>query len=704
MSTNPERQAFIDFLEQHPLTWDRLLHVLPDGIAFVDEGGIVRHANPLFLALAGYELDELVGRSVEVLLPERYRDAHVGLRRNFASASRVRTMGRRLNLTLRRHDGSELAVDIALAPIVLGGQPWIIVLMRDDSADRATARARDEIEQRFRLAFEDNMAPMAFTDLDDRCLAVNDAFCEMLGLGRDELLGRDSSTFTHPADVGITESVHRQLVSGEVDRVRYVKRYVQRGGRVVVVEVAKSTARDEQGTPLYYVSSERDVTEERALTDQLAHRALHDPLTGLANRALFDDRLTHAFERVDRHGGYGAVMLIDLDDFKLINDTRGHVAGDELLAATAQRMESLTRTSDTLCRFGGDEFLYLAEGLSSPEEIEPVAARILDGLGAPFTIGGAVVEQRASIGIVVFDRDRLDRTSLVRDADAALYEAKRSGKGRAAVFAPDARGATSGHVDLGADLRHAMARGEIAVQYQPIVDLATLVVVGFEALTRWRHPVHGLVSADVVSTLAHQTGLSEELGAFVLREALREVRAWSDVGDHAYVSINFSARQCGAPGFEEMIERELAASAVAPERLVIEVTDGSASLDDAPGAAMERLASRGITFAIGNFGVGFSSLRHLTIVRPRTIKIDPWFMGASRDELAVHALIEAVVALGRQLAITVLVQGVATRAQYARLRELGCDLGQGSLFSPAVDAAAVPTFFGRAITLLDPVG
>ncbi len=438
MSTGQERQTFIDFLEQHPLTWERLLRVLPDGIAFVDEGGIVRHANAHFLEMADYQLHELVGHGVEDLIPERYRAAHVGQRRHFAETGRVRTMGHRLDLTLLRHDGSELAVDIALAPIVLGGRPWNIVLMRDDSADRAAVQAREEIEQRFRLAFEDNMAPMAFTDLDDRCLAVNDAFCDMLGLSRDELLGCDSTLFTHPADVGITESVHQRLLSGEADRVRYVKRYVQRGGRVITVEVSKSTARDEQGEPLYYVSSERDVTEERALADQLAYQALHDPLTGLANRALFDDRLAHAFERVDRHGGYGAVLLIDLDDFKLINDSFGHVAGDELLAAIAARMESLTRSSDTLCRFGGDEFLYLAEGLSTPDEVEQVAARLLEGLVAPFTISEAPVEQRASIGIALFSRECSDRTSLVHDADNALYQAKREGKGRAVVFAPGA--------------------------------------------------------------------------------------------------------------------------------------------------------------------------------------------------------------------------------------------------------------------------
>lgn len=257
-----------------------------------------------------------------------------------------------------------------------------------------------ETDQRFRLAFEDNMAPMSFADLEDRVIAVNDAFCEMVGFSREELIGFDSQPFTYLEDVGITEESRRRTISGMDDQVRYVKRYQRKDGRVIVVEVSRSTARNAEGEIIYFVFSERDVTEERALTAQLSHQALHDPLTGLANRALFDDCLAQAYARMARQGGLGAVLLLDLDDFKGINDTHGHLVGDQLLITIAHRFERAMRSSDTLCRFGGDEFLYLAEGLTSPDEAEKVAEHLLDVLANSFSFEGLQLEQHASIGIV----------------------------------------------------------------------------------------------------------------------------------------------------------------------------------------------------------------------------------------------------------------------------------------------------------------
>ncbi len=694
MTSSVGDESFIDFLERHPLTWERLLNVLPDGVAFVDDTGIIRHANAVFTTLTGYELADLVGRSIEDIVPPSARARHVEQRRRFVDGGRVRTMGRHLNLSLLRRDGSELAVDIALAPIVLGGRPWTITLVRDDSAERSASRARDEIEQRFRLAFEENMAPMAFTDLDDRCIAVNDAFCAMVGRTREELLTGDSSLFTHPEDLGITESVQQRLIAGDVERVRYIKRYVKPDGRVIVVEISKSTARDEHGGILYFVNSERDITDELELADQLAHQALHDPLTGLANRALFDDRLTQAFERVDRYGGFGAVLLIDLDDFKGINDTRGHVTGDELLSAVAGRMQSVTRASDTLCRFGGDEFLYLAEGLSSDEEAQQVAVRLLGVFDEAFAMSGTVVEQRASIGVVTFDAGKVDRETLVRDADVALYEAKRDGKNRYVVFTPTMHHRAASHFELARELRHALATDELAMHYQPIVELSTMTVVGFEALMRWRHPSRGSVSPSVFIPLAEESGLIVELGAFALREAIATAATWASHGP--YLTVNLSARQFHDPDLVATIERELKSSGFAPDRLIIEVTE-SATLSDVAETlgVIERLTHLGIGIALDDFGTGYSSLHYLTLVHPRIIKIDQSFVSPVHDDPRTRTLLETIVTLGQKLDVEVLAEGIETDDQLEHLRRLGCDLGQGFLFSPAVSAAEVPAMAER---------
>jgi len=272
------------------------------------------------------------------------------------------------------------------------------------------------------------------SSIKDKVLEVNDAFCQMVGYNRDEIVAKRSELFTHPEDYSISEEAHRRLTSGEVDQVSYTKRYLRKNGQVIVAEVSKSALRDATGSTRYFVTSVRDVTEERARNAQLSHQALHDSLTGLPNRVLFENRLSQAHARTARRGGWNAVLLLDLDDFKEVNDTLGHLVGDELLKALARRFEEVTRATDTLCRFGGDEFIYLAEELASPAQAEEVAPRLLGVLAEPFTLAGTRVQQHASIGIVVLEGTSTDWTELIGDADAALYEAKRQGKGRHVLF------------------------------------------------------------------------------------------------------------------------------------------------------------------------------------------------------------------------------------------------------------------------------
>jgi len=304
-----------------------------------------------------------------------------------------------------------------------------------EEAERSMGRS----EQRFRLAFEDNMAPMVFSDTDDLAVAVNDAFCEMVGFSREELVGHDFTHFTFPDDVELSRESHESLVSHRANQVRYIKRYLRKDGQTIISEVSRSSARDEKGNILYFVSSERDITAERELASQLSHQALHDPLTGLANRVLLEDRLTQARARATRQGGLIAVLMIDLDDFKGVNDTHGHLIGDQLLSGIAERFQSVGRPSDTLCRFGGDEFLYLAEGLNSSAEAEEIATRFLSTLDEPFSFGAVEFGQHASIGIVVWDANSQEGFTLIQNADVALYEAKRRQKGSYLVFDPSMR-------------------------------------------------------------------------------------------------------------------------------------------------------------------------------------------------------------------------------------------------------------------------
>jgi Amt family ammonium transporter len=445
--------------------------------------------------------------------------------------------------------------------------------------------------------------------------------------------------------------------------------------------------------------SERDITEERALTAQLSHQALHDPLTGLANRVLFEDRLSQAHEKVVRQGGLNAVLLVDLDDFKGVNDTLGHFVGDKLLVAIARRFDQVTRSSDTLCRFGGDEFLYLAEGLTTPAQAEQVAKRLLGALAEPFSIAGAHLAQHASIGVVVCDATSTDYTESIRDADVAMYEAKRDGKGHHVLFAPSMREQATSRFALLQELRQALQAGEISMHYQPIVDLATTEVVGFEALMRWQHPERGWVPPDVFIPLAEQSELILELGAFALREAVSAASSWEGTGARTgrpYVTVNLSAHQLHDPGLVSMIEGVLRTSGLIPERLIIEITESVTLLDVAETLdVIEQLNRLGIAIALDDFGTGYTSLSYLALLHPKIIKIDRSFVSPPQQSARNDTLLETIVSLGQKLNVTLLAEGIETRAQFERLRLLRCEFGQGYLFSPAVPADEVEALLAR---------
>jgi diguanylate cyclase (GGDEF)-like protein/PAS domain S-box-containing protein len=713
------------FVDPH-LSLDHLLGEVPEGIAFVDEYGVICHANERLGVLSGYPRGELVGRAIEVLVQSRYRDAHSARGHEFARdpRPRVQATAGHLGYALSRQDGSELTVEVARAPFALDGKRWTVVAIRDESVQKqaehapteaelqaiatelAAAEALANSERRFRLAFENNMDGIMCVDLEDRVLAVNDSFCQIVGRSREEIVDKGAAPFTHPKEV-------RRPAVAKADQIRYFDRYLKQGGRAIDVEVSKSSVRDASGATLYFVISVRDVTEEQALRAQFSHQALHDPLTGLANRVLFEDRLSQANARAVRQGGFSAVLLLDLDDFKRVNDTLGHVVGDQLLVALARRFDKVIRPADTLCRFGGDEFLYLAEGLTAPDQAEDVAKRLLAVLDEPFSLAGTHLEQRASVGVVVWDKTSRDFTELLQDADAAMYEAKRHGEGSHVIFTPSMYQDAGNRFELVHELGRSLEAGDLSMQYQPFIDLNTHDVVGFEALMRWRHPQRGQVPPYVFIPLAERSDLIFQLGSFALREAVREACSWERTSDRVsqpYVTVNFSARQFHDPDLVSTIEELLAASGLAPERLMLEITE-SVALADVVGTTnmIKHLDRLGVALVLDDFGTGYSSLSYLALLRPMIIKIDRSFVSPSQESAYNDTLLEAIVSLGQRLDMTVLAEGIETREQLERLRALGCGVGQGYLFSPAVPASEVaamlawePSKWGQRLALSTP--
>jgi diguanylate cyclase (GGDEF)-like protein len=393
---------------------------------------------------------------------------------------------------------------------------------------------------------------------------------------------------------------------------------------------------------------------------------------------------------------------LDLDDFKGVNDSLGHLAGDQLLQAVARRLEHVTRATDTLCRFGGDEFLYLAEGLNSPKDAELTATRLLDALVEPFSVAGTQVEQQASIGVTVSDGTKSEKNDLVRNADVALYEAKREGKGRFVLFTPSMHQQAVDRFELVREMRQALQSGDLKMHYQPIVDLATLEIVGFEALMRWQHPVRGWVPPNVFIPAAEQSDLILDLGYFALREAISAASSWKQSEDKTkdlYVSVNLSARQFHDPGLVSIIETVLAQSELSREQLVIEITESVTLLNVSETInVMEQLGRFGITFALDDFGTGYSSLSYLALMQPKIIKVDRSFVSPAMENSRNDALLEAIVSLGHKLNITVLAEGIETPAQFERLRSFGCELGQGFLWSPAIPKEEVPAMLRQGLT------
>lgn len=687
--------------EDLSIAWQSLLEALPDGTALIDLHGVMHYVNAELAYLTGYTHDELVGQNVQILIPPVLRPMEGEARRQYAREPDSRLIWNDRALTVLCKDGSERSVDFALSPLTVDGHRWTVGSIRDNSAQRAAEQARIEAEQHFRLAFEDNMAPMVFTDLQDCIIAANDAFCTMMGRTRNELIGFDSKHFTYPDDVGITEESHARFLQGEIRQVRYVKRYLHRDGRMIVAEVSKSPARDKTGKTLYFIISERDITEERILTAKLSHQALHDPLTGLANRALLDDRLAQAHSRILRQGGHGAIFLLDLDDFKGVNDTCGHLVGDQLLEGVARRLDGVTRTTDTLCRFGGDEFLYLAEGITGPEEAELIAERFLRSLDEPFAIGGLSLEQRASLGVVVWDSSNTEMSDVLRDADVALYEAKRLGKGRHFVYVPGMHHQVVNRFSIIQELRQAVASNELAMHYQPIVRLSTNEVVGFEALMRWHHAERGWVPPSDFIPLAEQSRLILDLGAFALHESIMAASQWGRSKDslsEPYVSVNLSARQFHDPGLLTLVKRELDECSLPADRLILEITEGVALIEIADTLQMiDQLTALGIGVALDDFGTGFSSLSYLALLNPMIIKVDQTFVRPAMITKHSDRLLETIVSLGHNLGMTMLAEGIETPQQLETLRELHCSLGQGFLFSRAVPFAETLSMVGTSL-------
>ena len=434
------------------------------------------------------------------------------------------------------------------------------------------------------------------------------------------------------------------------------------------------------------VVTARDVTERRALEDQLAYQAFHDSLTGLANRALFSERITHALERGVRRTNLVAVLFIDLDDFKTVNDSLGHAAGDELLVTVAERIRSSIRPEDTCARLGGDEFAVMIEGITHPDGAVTVARRIIGALAEPLAIAGSDVAVQGSIGIALGSAGQT-ASEIMRSADLAMYRAKGEGKGRYALYEPAMHELVLERLELKADLQRAVLADEFDVHYQPIVTLQNGGIVGVEALVRWKHPDRGLVLPGDFISLAEETGLILPLGRHVLNEACRQAAIWRKRGHSALgISVNISAKQLASKNLPLEVTDALTRSSLDATALTLEITEGT--LLDSPVVVgrLDELRGLGVRIAIDDFGTGYSSLDYLRRFPVDSLKIARAFveeLGTSREQ---DRLVAAILRLGSTMGLETVAEGIELEQQRDRLRALKCRYGQGFFYSRPVPA------------------
>ncbi len=566
-------------------------------------------------------------------------------------------------------------------------------------------------EDRFRSLIQNSSDVTMILASQGEFRYVSPAIKDLLQYEPEELVGRLATDFVHPEDLDtVLKLLNGSEFQAESGQATLEFRMLRRDGTTRDVEAVVWNQTDRPSVA-GYVSNIRDVTERKKFEALLAFRALHDPLTGLANRQLILDRAQQMLERARRSGVPVAALFIDLDNFKDSNDSLGHGAGDKLLQMVAGRLLGILRSGDTVGRLGGDEFVILAEGVSFARGPEMIAERVHEVLKPAFHLPGVdhmSITVSASIGIAVGDRPSAEE--LLRDADIALYRAKGAGRDQSVLFEHSMQSAARERLSLKSDLETALRDGEFSLLYHPIFDLDGIEIQGVEALLRWDHPVRGTIEPDAFISVLEERGLIIDVGRWVLDQSCQEAAAWHRRGHDASISVNVSMRQLDSDQLIEDVSNALITSGLEPSMLILEVTESSLMRDSvATVARLNQLKQLGVKVAIDDFGTGYSSLAYLRQFPVDVLKIDRSFVADMSRSPDAAALIHTLIELGHTLGLQTLAEGIETHEQLEGLRAEGCDHGQGFLFSGPVTAVEMSDLLeiaqaGKRVTFVDPAG
>lgn len=525
----------------------------------------------------------------------------------------------------------------------------------------------------------------------DRSFAVqrvNPAWERMLGFAPEEMSGRPIFHFVHPDDIAATrDTLLTATAQPPASSALFENRCRSKSGGYRWLQWSISLCPDGD---LCYATT-RDVTESKEAEATIRWRANHDELTGLPNRALFQDRLGQALAAARRRETCVALLFLDLDDFKRINDTLGHDAGDHLLEGVSKRLAVCLRDEDTLSRIGGDEFVVILPHITGPDDAVKVAQKLIHALESPFPLAGHDLNITSSIGISVAPFDGLTPETLFKNADVAMYRAKHEGRGGYALYNPAMNANAMEQLVLESRLSQAVGKRELLLHYQPQVSFTSGQMIGVEALMRWRHHELGMVSPSRFIPVAEETGLIVPMGNWAFQEACRQAAEWRRIGHPLSVSINLSARQLADEHLPELLLRFLTEAGVPPHVIDLELTEGTFINNDGGKALsiLSELKSLGVRLSVDDFGTGYSSLAYLRRFPVDMVKVDRSFITHMVEDAADEAVVRAVIDLSHTLGLSVTAEGVETAAQHDKLRDLGCDVMQGHFFSPAVPAKDV---------------
>jgi diguanylate cyclase (GGDEF)-like protein/PAS domain S-box-containing protein len=660
----------------------QLIEAVPQPIFFKDTDGRYLGVNSAWERFFGIPREQFIGKSVFELYPhnqELARRHHAKDQELFNAPGSQTYEAAIVGADTRVHHTIYSKATFNKSDGTVAG---LIGTITDVSGLKEAESALRESEARFRDLTELSSDWYWEQDADLRFTQISSKVHEF-SLGAEEDIGRARWEISRMQMTEEQWRPHRAVLAARRSFQDFVYQRLDVHGELRTISVSGRPIFDEMGRFQGYRGTGRDITEQRRAEEQIRHMAQHDALTELPNRMLLHDRIGQAIAQAQRNRGVLALLFIDLDRFKTVNDSLGHPVGDRLLRNVAERLGACTRGSDTIARIGGDEFVVLLSDLDQPQDARHVAQKVLDVLAEPVTVSGHELKVTPSIGICAYPHDGEDVETLMRNADTAMYHAKQMGRNNYQFFTQAMNDAAQERLQLENDLRHAVERDEFVLHFQPILDVKTGAILGAEALVRWRHPERGMVPPSEFIAAAEETGLIGPLGEWVLTHACTQVRAWQTAGyPELHVSVNSSAQQFQRPGFVEAVRRILRETALPPRCLELEVTESviiqhSQEVLD----RFQSLEDMGVRVSIDDFGTGYSSLSYLKRIAVHQLKIDQSFVRDIHSDPDDAAIVSAVIAIAHSLGLEVVAEGVETPEQLAYLKSLGCDAAQGYYFS-----------------------